>query len=397
MSLINDALKDLERRDASAAKTASSRIEHRRTPSTPRAWKWPAWILAALAVGVVLHFSLDGRSVTDSATRNEPLIARAEPNPGLSADAMPSSVSSKPAASQSDTQTRSKAERPINDQTSDAAPSPDGDTAAPARESATSDERGNRAEARQGDPQGVDERTPASDQAASAPRRSQQPPAKQPAEPTSNAGRQEPVAATISIQRAGGEASQPDALAAAKRLLARSQPQRAESRLRQLIDEQPELTEAHELLATTLIRRRRPDAAMRALEAGLPVAHEPAPLAALLGRLLIDRGEVARARSTLKRHAPPMAEALDYHLLLAAAHRQAGDHERAAEHYRLLGEHLPRRGAVWIGLGASLEALERPGEAADAYNRALEGDDDRAARFARERLRALQPVIGENQ
>jgi tetratricopeptide (TPR) repeat protein len=136
---------------------------------------------------------------------------------------------------------------------------------------------------------------------------------------------------------------------------------------------------------------------MRVLDDGLARAEDPAPLAALLGRQLLERGEIARARDVLRSHAPAIAEAPEYHLLLAASHRQAGDHAAAAEHYRALTGVLPRSGAAWIGLGASLESLEQPAEAAKAYNRALEGDDDRAARFARQRLAALAPITGEPQ
>ena len=180
-------------------------------------------------------------------------------------------------------------------------------------------------------------------------------------------------------------------------MLARGQVQRAESRLRPIVRQQPELTEAHELLARALIQRGRTGQAAEVLEAGLAQAAQPEQLATLLGRLLIERGEIARARSILAEHAPPLAEAPEHHLLLAAAHRQFGDHEAAAEHYRRLAEILPRRGAVWVGLGASLESLERPSEAASAYNRAVDGDNARAARFARQRLDALEPLIGELQ
>jgi Tfp pilus assembly protein PilF len=113
--------------------------------------------------------------------------------------------------------------------------------------------------------------------------------------------------------------------------------------------------------------------------------------------VLLEAGEAPRARDILVAHAPPIAEAPDYHLLLAAVHRQIGDHQAAMSHYRQLSESLPGRGQVWVGLGASLESLDRPAQAAEAYRRALNGDDSRAAAFARRRLAAIEPLIGEPQ
>jgi Flp pilus assembly protein TadD len=85
-----------------------------------------------------------------------------------------------------------------------------------------------------------------------------------------------------------------------------------------------------------------------------------------------------------------MAGGADHHLLLALAHRQAGDHAAAAEVYRRLSEVAPGRARVWLGLGVSLEALERFDEATTAYRRAAGGDDVQAARFARQRLAAIE-------
>ncbi len=393
MSLINDVLKDLEKRNAADGRrepgpTERPRARRARRPS-PR---WALWLLAAIAVGAVLHLSLDGSPRIGDGREAQTLTARAGTTPAdTAADAgMPETQSSppSPAPIQPPESRPTEPRLAQSDDPSPRRPAEPESEGTPSR--STGDAKSTDATAqRRVDPERERDR----------PSRQEPAPPENP-EPLESAPARESEPAPephISIRRADGEAAQDDLLATAKRMLSRGQLQRAESRLRQLIEERPTLAEPYELLAGALMRRGRHESAMRVLGDGLDHANEPAPLAALLGRLLLERGEIARARDILRSHAPAMAEAPEYHLLLAASHRQAGDHAAAAEHYRALTGVLPRSGAAWVGLGASLESLEQPAEAAKAYNRALEGDDDRAARFARQRLAALAPITGEPQ
>lgn len=384
MSLINDVLRDLERRrapervnlpDDAARQPRTDRPRHRNR-------RWPLWLLAALALGAILHLSLDGdpalRTSVEPGTLTAQASPEAEPKPGLETETAPARTEQRAAPEPE----QSTVQAEVAQSTGGAAPLPsdtlDGDKH-DKRESAAAPTRD------KGPNEGLNKKP---DRAArrTSDRESGQQPDPQPAPAPE---------ANISIRRANGDAAETDPLTTARRMLARGQLQRAQSRLRELTEAQPGLTEAHELLAGTLMRRGRHDAAARVLESGLGQARNPAPLAALLGRLLLERGEITRARNVLKTHAPGLADNPEYHLLLAAAQRQAGDHAAAAEHYRELTAVLPRSGAAWIGLGASLESLEQPADAVSAYQRALDGDDERAARFARKRLRALEPVSGE--
>lgn len=395
MSLINDVLKDLEARQARSPDAAAGASSTRAPAPVSRHRRWPLWLLAAVAAGVVLHLSLDSADRSKAGDASAPLVAQAESRPAEPAAPAGHQQQAKPAT----VPLRAVPSRPSD---SPLAAASDGEEFGVSAAVPDSGESGRAQEApREAAPAGEPADSPAPTEAAAATRQAATPrspaednPATVPAAQSETPSQEEP---TISIRRSGTDDAAADPLAAAKRLLARGQVQRAESRLRQLVAQKPGLGEAHELLASTLIRRGRYEAAIPVLENGLSQANESAPLAALLGRLLIERGEVARARSILEAHVPPLTEAPDYHLLLAAVHRQAGDHEQAAAHYRNLSEVLPRNGAVWIGLGASLESLERPHEAASAYNRALDSGDERAARFARGRLAALEKITGEPQ
>jgi len=373
MSLINDVLKDLEQRQAPGPEAAPQPLEPRRRAPDRYFRPWSLWLLAALALGAILQLSLGNRQSPDQSDTPGPLTAQADSQstlPPLRTSGKVDSV---------DTSAESPVAR-VSKNTQEERAEVD-----PPRERETARSEPAKADSPKTDTTPEPEPVPV-------------PPAQSnPAQPESGGDPASPEAASISIRRSDDSADASDPLADAKRLLARGQIQRAESRLRRLIDRRPELTEAHELLARALIQHRRPEAAAGVLQNGLASAAEPARLASVMARLLLDQGELARARSVLREHAPPLAEAPDYHLLLAAVHRQIGDHEAAAEHYAALGGLLPRRGAVWIGLGASLESLDRPKEAANAYNRALESDDVRAIRFARQRLDALKTLTGELQ
>lgn len=386
MSLINDVLKDLERRDAAAPAAASTAASGRRRSGVLAGSRtWPLWFLAALALGVILHLSLDGRASETRPGKTQALTAQAAPPQaavGPSAAGPSTAATSTRAGDKSAQMSNPQEAVPVDTRPQGSAP----------------EERPLREKQEKADVEELDQREESGNTSASTEREMGDPlptysAAAAPQQDKSPTERQ----ASISIQRADPGQDQADPLADAKRLLSRGQIERAEASLRQIVAEQPEETEAHRLLATVLIRRGRHEGAVRALESGLARASDPAPLAALLGRLLIEHGDATRARSVLETHAPAISGDPDYHLLLAAAHRQAGDHTEAADHYRRLAKQMPRRAAVWIGLGASLESLARPLEAIEAYNRALDGDDERAARFARERLAALEPITGEPQ
>ncbi len=366
MSLINDVLRDLDRRRAPESLAASDTTA--RQPQLPRrrSRHWPLWLLAALAVGAIMHLSLGSGPPGSESIEPGALTAQAspqlKPGPGPASETAPANPDerARPAAEQDTAQIEAAQLASV------AAPDQPHRKIAMAAERHTTDSTAPRAPDDEPD---------------------QKPDQKSDPQPAPEAN--------ISIRRADGGAAETDPLTAARRMLARGQFQRAESRLRELTEAQPELSEAYELLAGTLMRRSRHDDAARALESGLEQARDPAPLAALLGRLLLERGEIARARSVLEAHAPRLAADPEYHLLLAAARRQAGDHAAAAEHYRELTAVVPRSGPAWVGLGASLESLKQTEDAASAYRHALDGDDERAARFARQRLGALAPVTDE--
>ena len=129
------------------------------------------------------------------------------------------------------------------------------------------------------------------------------------------------------------------------------------------------------------------------LQQGLRIAPHAAPLAERYARLLFERGDLAGAIGVLVDAAPPVADGLDYHALLAALQQRAGNHVAAADTYAALVDVRPGEGLWWMGLGISLEAEQRRAAAYDAYQHAARDArlSAQVAAFVRERLAVLEP------
>lgn len=405
MSLINDVLRDLERRGHPDAPRA---LPHAEPPARPgRRWVW--WVLAAVLAGVVLHWSLGG-GLSQQPALETPVAATdpAESKRGAAPVAGESPVDP-PAPSVLSVMPRAAtAGEPANAGTSDGgAGNPATASGQPpeapdnhetlARASATepvTEQPGQDKTPAEGDPA----RTTEDDSAPPEPRSDTPVPAssggaREPAPQTASAGEGE-----IVIRRSGG-ANEPDEsgderLAAAKRALGRGQRALAVSQLGDLLESAPDNLDARLLLARLYIEDGRTRAAEVLLDAGLDRQPDEPGLAFLLGRLLLEQGRLSEAGLVLDEHAPPVAENPDYHLLLALTHRQAGDHDAAIAAYRAVTEASPGMGAAWVGLGVSLEATGDSQGARAAYRKAVGGDDRRAAMFARQRL-AVMPANPE--
>ncbi len=370
MSLINDVLRDLDRRNISPPTQPVASV----TPARRRANHWPWLLLAAIVCGALIHLALTSEMIKP--TENQQWAKLSRPNPVVNADlAVPLHASSdKPATGSENNLAAPEAEPepamkapslPAVDDQSEAQATPVIDMTAQLRSADAADKA---------------ERIAPTTSSASRPAERTEPPRQAVAE------QDQPL---IRIERAAPEADQADqASLAARRALARGQTDLARQLLGQRLSTAPQDNEARLLLARLLINSGQRSAAQRLLEQGLEGSPESS-LAAELGRLLLTRGEAAAAMTTLSEHAPDSFSDPDYHLLLAAAQRQSGEHLQALESYRALGRLLPDNATVWVGLGSTLESLSRPDEAMQAYRQALSGEDRRAVAFARDRLDAL--------
>jgi MSHA biogenesis protein MshN len=107
---------------------------------------------------------------------------------------------------------------------------------------------------------------------------------------------------------------------------------------------------------------------MRQLQLGLTLDPRQPAMAMLLARLQIEGG--GNGIDTLTRTLPYAGNDPDYRAFLAAALARQQRHREAAEQYQQAVRAVPGNGVWWMGLGMSLQAEKRNGEALDAFQKA---------------------------
>ena len=140
------------------------------------------------------------------------------------------------------------------------------------------------------------------------------------------------------------------------------------SALEQALKYEPAHEAARQTLVGLLIEANRTDEAMRQLQLGLTLDPRQPALAMLLARLQIERG--GNGIDTLTRTLPYAGNDPDYRAFLAAALARQQRHREAAEQYLQAVRAVPGNGVWWMGLGMSLQAEKRNGEALDAFQKA---------------------------
>jgi MSHA biogenesis protein MshN len=125
---------------------------------------------------------------------------------------------------------------------------------------------------------------------------------------------------------------------------------------------------ARQTLVGLLIEHQRPDDAMHQLQLALAADPRQPAMAMLLARLQIERG--GAGVDVLLRTLPFAAGDAGYHAFLAGALQRQQRHREAAEHYQAALRVNPQNGVWLMGLGMSLQAEKRNGEARVAFTKA---------------------------
>ena len=142
----------------------------------------------------------------------------------------------------------------------------------------------------------------------------------------------------------------------------------AETSLREALAEDATHRDARQALASLLIGTGRAPEGEALLAEGLSRQPDHAELRMLLARSQVARGEVEVAIGVLE---AGTAATPDYRAFLGALYQRVSRHPAAIGEYRQALAANPAMPAWWAGLGISLEAEGRGGEAAEAYRRAL--------------------------
>ena len=149
---------------------------------------------------------------------------------------------------------------------------------------------------------------------------------------------------------------------------------------------------ARQALISLLIDQRRLDEAQQLLQKGLAINPAQVQFATVLARIFVERGAYDKALVVLQACKGDASHDAEYNSLLGAVLQHMSKPKEAADAYRAALRAAPRSGTAWIGLGLALEALDHRPEAAEAFRRAVAtGSLSREVRdYAEQQQRRLQ-------
>lgn len=144
----------------------------------------------------------------------------------------------------------------------------------------------------------------------------------------------------------------------------------AQAAFEETLVQNPNHDGARQALLGVLLNLKRYADAERLLRAGLEPNPNHPGFAMALARLQLERGEVALALETLQRSLPFAQKSADYLAFVAALFARASRHAEAVEQYQAALRLSPSQNVWWMGMGMSLQAVNRLPEAQDAFARA---------------------------
>ncbi|HLP98871.1 MAG TPA: tetratricopeptide repeat protein [Sideroxyarcus sp.] len=132
--------------------------------------------------------------------------------------------------------------------------------------------------------------------------------------------------------------------------------------------------QARKALVGALIGAGRHADAEKALQAGLKRDSHETSFAMLLARLQVERDAVGDALETLQKSLPYAEGQADYHAFVAALLQREKRHKEAVMHFQVALQLAPDNGVWLMGMGISLQAIERNEDARQVYRRALDSN-----------------------
>ena len=153
---------------------------------------------------------------------------------------------------------------------------------------------------------------------------------------------------------------------------------------------------AREMLAGIHIKSGHFINAAELLKEGVGVVPDYPLFAQLYARVLLEQNNPQLAIEVLNRGSSSAAMSIepDYFALLAATYQRVKNHEKAIDIYLRLVKVRPNTGIWWLGLGISLEKLDKTKEALDAYRRAQNTGNLKSGlvKFTNNRVSALKEI-----
>lgn len=128
---------------------------------------------------------------------------------------------------------------------------------------------------------------------------------------------------------------------------------------------------ARQSLIAVLLESKLNNEAEKVLRDTLLLNPKNTHYAMLLARLQVERNALPLALETLNKALPFADQQADYQAFVAALQQRQARHKEAVTHYQKALQLTPNAGLWLMGLGISLQALQRKEEALDAYQQAM--------------------------
>ncbi|MDU4189458.1 tetratricopeptide repeat protein [Aeromonas caviae] len=152
--------------------------------------------------------------------------------------------------------------------------------------------------------------------------------------------------------------------------MAKGRMEEAQDGYYEVLAHDPHNQRAREQLAGLLYGAGRLTEAAQVLEEGLRLDPEQADLRLLLARVAISGGDRQKALDWLTGYQPDIASNLDYYATWAGLAQELGQPVQASEMYVRLLRQQPDQGRWWLGLGVAEDGQGHRQRALDAYRNA---------------------------
>lgn len=149
---------------------------------------------------------------------------------------------------------------------------------------------------------------------------------------------------------------------------------------------------ARQAMVALRLERGDLDGASRLLREALAADPAQPEFAVALARIQVERSNLVDALAVLDGAAPAAEAYGEFHALRGTVLQRMGYHQHAADAYRAALRAQTGTPQVWLGLGISLEALQKRPEAAQAFRNALASGpvSSEVRTFAEQRIQALR-------
>lgn len=132
--------------------------------------------------------------------------------------------------------------------------------------------------------------------------------------------------------------------------------------------------QARQAMVSLLLEKKRNADAERVLQEGLAINPQQTNFAMLLARLQADRNALPIALDTMLKTLPYAEKQPEYLAIVAALMQRQNNHQEAIDYYRKALQLKPHAGVWLMGMGISMRALQQNIEAREAFKSALDSN-----------------------